>query len=129
MDEEAAVQRALAAWNEGIDAFIEVLAPDVEWHAPPGFPEGEVWYGHEAVAGILREVWKSVFRGQGVRPDQIARGREAWMLGGRQTVLHESGMTLEWEEFVVFQLEEGLIRRAWIFMDRETAARQAGLAD
>jgi len=36
-------------------------------------------------------------------------------------------MKLEWEEFVVFELEGDLIRRAWIFSDRKSAARQAGL--
>jgi len=41
MSEEEQVQRILAAWNRGIDAFVEFLAPDVEWCAPPGFPEGE----------------------------------------------------------------------------------------
>ena len=127
MSEEQAVQRALAAWNQGIDAFLERLSPDVEWHAPPGFPDGDVWYGHEAVAQILREVWTSIFKGQPIEPDELIRGRDAWLLGGRQSAKHESGMALEWEEFVVFQMEGDLIRRAWIFMDRESAARQAGL--
>jgi hypothetical protein len=38
-------------------------------------------------------------------------------------------MNLEWEEFVVIQLEGDLVRRAWVFSDRESAARQAGLDD
>jgi hypothetical protein len=129
MTEEEAVQRVLAAWNEGIDTFLEVLAPDVEWHAPPGFPEGEAWYGHEAVSQILREVWTSVFKGQPIKPDELIRGRDGWLLGGRQSALHESGMKLEWEEFVVFQMEGDLVRAAWIFMDRESAEKQAGLGD
>jgi hypothetical protein len=127
MSEEEEVRRILAAWNSGIDAFVEFLAPDVEWYAPPGFPEGEVWRGRDAVAEVLRGVFGSVFTGHGVDPDEIVRGRDAWLLGGRQTVTHGSGMTLEWEEFVVVQLEDGLVRRSWIFGDRESAARQAGL--
>jgi hypothetical protein len=129
MTEEQAVRRALDAWNQGMDAFVEVLAPDVEWHAPPGFPEGDVWQGREAVSQILREVWTSVFKGQRVEPDELRRGRHAWLLHGRQTAPHESGMTLEWDEFVVFQFEGDLVRRAWIFMDRESAEKQAGLED
>ena len=127
MSEEETVRRILAAWNSGIEAFVEFLAPDVEWYAPPDFPEGEVWQGRDAVAEVLRGVFGSVFTGQGVDPDEIVRGRDAWLLGGRQTVVHESGMTLEWEEFVVFQLEGDLVRRSWIFSDRESAARQAGV--
>ena len=127
MNEEQAVQRALGAWNRGIDAFIEVLAPDVEWHAPPGFPEGEVWRGREDVARVLREVWASVFKGQGVEPGELTRGPDGWLVGGRQSATHESGMALQWEEWVVFQLEGELVHRAWIFGDRESAARQAGL--
>jgi hypothetical protein len=36
-------------------------------------------------------------------------------------------MKLEWEEFVVFRMEGHLVRAAWIFMDRESAEKQAGL--
>ena len=41
MREEEAVNVALVAWNSGIDAFIERLAPDVEWHAPD--EDGRNW--------------------------------------------------------------------------------------
>jgi hypothetical protein len=126
-EEEETVQRMLTAWNSGIDAFVEMLAPDVEWHAPPGFPEGEVWKGRDAVAGVLRGVFGSVFKGAGVKPSELTRGTAGWLLGGRQTVVHDSGMTIEWEEFVVIELEDDRVRRAWIFTDRAQAARQAGL--
>ena len=127
MSEEETVRRILGAWNSGIDVFVECLAPDVEWYAPPGFPEGEMWQGRDAVAGVLRGVFGSVFKGAGVKPEELTRGRDAWLLGGRQTVVHESGMNLEWEEFVVIQLEGEFVRRAWVFSDRESAARQAGV--
>ncbi len=129
MSEEEAVQRALAAWNSGIDAFIEVLSPDIEWHAPPGFPEGDYWQGRDAVAQVLRSVFGSVFSGARVAPAELIRGPGGWLLGGRQSVEHESGMALDWEEFVVIQFEGDAIRRAWVFPDRESALRQAGLAD
>ena len=77
MNEEETVRRILAAWTTGIEAFVEFLAPDVEWYAPPGFPEGEVWKGREAVSEVLRGVFGSVFTGQGVDPDEIVRGRES----------------------------------------------------
>ena len=128
MDEEAALERALAAWTAGIEAFIDVLAPDVEWYPPPGFPEGDVWRGREAVASILREVWDSVLQGRGVEVHQVQRGPHRWMLSGRQAAAHESGMNLEWEEYVVFELNaDGLIRKAWVFTDLESARRQAGV--
>jgi predicted ester cyclase len=36
-------------------------------------------------------------------------------------------MKLEWEEFVVMQVDGELISRVWVFYDRAAAERQAGL--
>ena len=41
MSEEQAIRDAMEAWSErGIDGLLELVAPDVEWHAPPGFTGG-----------------------------------------------------------------------------------------
>ena len=39
----------------------------------------------------------------------------------------ERGMKLEWQEFVVVQFEDGLVRRLWVFYELDAAERQAGV--
>ena len=41
--------RRVAAWNKGVDEFVALMTPDVEFHAPPDFPEGDVWHGRDEV--------------------------------------------------------------------------------
>ena len=45
MTDEDTLRAANASWNEGgFDSFAAYLAPDVVWHAPPEYPEGDAWY-------------------------------------------------------------------------------------
>jgi hypothetical protein len=128
MSEEEAIRGAIEAWSErGIEGLLEVLAPDVEWHAPPGFTEGEVWHGRDAVAPVLREQFGSVFRMVRLEPDETVRGPGGWLVGGRVFATHHSGTTLDWNSYAVLQFERDLVRRIWVFPDRESAVRQAGL--
>jgi ketosteroid isomerase-like protein len=44
------VRRGYEAFSRGdVDAVLEVLHPDVEWHAPPTLPESGTLHGREAV--------------------------------------------------------------------------------
>ena len=48
------------SWNDGIDAFLEYLDPDVEWRPTPEGPLAGVYRGHDGVrdyVGRLREVF------------------------------------------------------------------------
>ena len=128
MSEEQAIRRAIEAWSErGVEGLLEVLAPDVEWHAPPGFTEGEVWHGRDAVAPVLREQFGSVFQMVRLEPSETVRGPGGWLVGGRVFATHDSGMTLDWVSYAVMQFEHELVNRIWVFSDRESAVRQAGL--
>jgi hypothetical protein len=127
MGEEESIQAAIAAWNKSVDDFVALLAPDVEFHAPPGFPDGDTWQGRDAVAPVLREMFGSVFTGVEYKVEDRTRGPGGWLLHARQSVDQERGMKLEWEEFVVMQLSGELISRVWVFYDRESATRKAGL--
>jgi hypothetical protein len=126
MDDEAAIEAAVAAWNTGVDEFVARLAPDVEFHAPPGFPDGDVWHGRDAVAPLLREMFGSVFTSVEYKVEDTTRGPGGWLLRARESVDQERGMKLEWEEFVVMQFQGGLISRMWVFYDEAQAREQAG---
>jgi hypothetical protein len=128
MSEEKLIRDAIEAWKErGIEGLLDLVAPDVEWHAPPGFIEGEVWHGRDAVAPVLREQFGSVFRMVQLEPAEIVRAPGGWLIGGRVFAAHDSGMNLDWTSYAVVQFEGQLVKRIWVFADRESAALQAGL--
>ena len=128
MNDREAIDAAVAAWNEGgPDAFLEHLAPDVEWHAAEGFPEGTVWHDRESLAPVMREQFGSVFTGARIELQEAVEGPGGWLVGGRQSAVHDSGVEVDWVSWFVVHLEDGLVRRIWLFMDREPALRQAGL--
>ena len=57
------VRRGFEVWNAGdMDAFRELLDPDVVWRPPEGWPEPGPYVGREAVMRQLeqlRETWDS----------------------------------------------------------------------
>ena len=129
MNEEATIRAAIDAWNGGgVDAFLECVTDDVEWHAPPNFPEGELWRGRDGVGAALREQFGTVFSSGRVDLRNVTGGSRAWLVEARHSVEGQaSGMDLAWPVFLVLELEGDLIRRMWAFLEREPAARQAGL--
>ena len=38
-----------------------------------------------------------------------------------------SGMHLNWTDYMVFRMEDGLIKELWVYRDRDEARRNAGL--
>jgi ketosteroid isomerase-like protein len=55
-----AVRGSYEALNRGdIDATVEVLAPDAEWHESAAFPGAGTFRGREAVRGFLEEFLES----------------------------------------------------------------------
>jgi SnoaL-like protein len=127
MREEEALEAMVAAWNTGVDEFVGRLAPDVELHAPPGFPDGDVWQGRDAVASLLHDMFGSVFKDVTYKVEDTTHGPGGWLLRARESVTQERGMKLEWEEFLVVQFEGDVVRRLWVFYELGAAQRQAGL--
>ena len=118
----------MAAWNDGgPDAFIKLLPPDVEWHAPPGFLQGEVWTDRDLLGDELREQFASVFTGGHIEVMDAEQGPNGWLICARQSGAHASGVEMEWRTFIVVQFEAEVPRRIWIFFDRDEAMRQAGI--
>ena len=127
MTDREAIDAAVAAWNErGPDGFLEFMAPDVEWHAPPGFLEGDVFRGRDALAPLLREQFGSVFTDARMELREAIECPHGWLIEGHQTARH-GGTEVDWQGWYVVHIENGLVQRMWVFMDREPAERQAGL--
>ena len=129
MREEEVIRAAFAAWSRGgFDAFLEYLAPDVEWHAPPNYPEGDVWHGREALAKDWRDQFDSVFSELRAEPLELFRAPRGWYAVVRSTARAEaSGIDVEWQVFFVLRLEDGRFKKAWLFLDEGDARERAGL--
>ena len=129
MKEEEVVRAAFAAWNDGgFDALLEYLAPDVEWHAPPDYPEGDVWHGREALARDWRDQFDSVFSESTVELAELLRAPQGWYAVIRSTARAEaSGMGVEWQTFFLTRLDEGRFKEVWLFLDEAQAREEAGL--
>ena len=123
------IRGAIDAWNEGgVDAFMEHVTADVEWHAPEGFPEGEVWAGRDAVAGALKDQFGTVFSSGRVEVRSVTRGPGGWLLAAHHSVEGQaSGMDLAWSVYLVLELEGDLIRRMSAFLEHDAAMHQAGI--
>ena len=129
MSDEQVIRGAIDSWNAGgVDAFMDHVTPDIEWHAPQGFPEGEHWHGRDAVAGALSDQFKAVFTSGRVKIRSMKPGPGGWLVAIHHAVEGQaSGMDLEWSVYVVFALEGDRIRKMSAFLKRDDALREAGL--
>ena len=127
MSEEQRIRAAVTAWNRGVDEFVALMTPEVELHAPPGFPDGDMWKGRDEVAAILHEMFGSVFSGVTYEVEDTVQGPGGWILHARESVRQERGMKLEWEEWTVIQFDGDLISEVRVFYDRDAAMKQAGV--
>ena len=129
MSDEDVIRAAVTAWNEGgVDAFLEHVAPDVEWRHPAGFPQGDVWLGRDELSREMHDQFDEVYDPGTVVVKSIEHGSDAWLITARHTTnARASGMELKWVAWYVWTIGDGLIRRSRIFLDREAAEREAGL--
>ena len=127
MTSERAIRTAVAAWNMGVEQFVARMTPDVEFHAPPGFPEGDMWKGRDNVAAVLHDMFGSVFNEVSYELHDLTRGRRGWLLRARESVKQERGLDLGWQEWTVIELDGELISGVWVFYDRAAAEEQAGV--
>jgi ketosteroid isomerase-like protein len=130
MSDEDVIRAAVEAWNEaGVEAFLEHVAPGIEWRHPPGFPQGDVWLGRDELSREMHDQFDELYDPGTVVVKEVVRGPEAWLVTVRHvTQARASGMELKWAAWYVWTIEGGLITRSLIFLDRKAAEREAGLA-
>lgn len=118
------------AWNRGDhDTFFAMLAPDVEWHDRPEYPDAGVYRGREAVIEHVRELVAPV------EANWEIVGVEA--LGDR-AVMHtrltlrgrSSGAAVADDVYPVVTVRDGLVARRENYSTHAEAVRaaQAGAA-
>jgi ketosteroid isomerase-like protein len=127
------VQRSWKAWIRGdLDGAFAEAHPDFEWNLShfPGWPDGEVFQGRDAVRGFF-ELWVSSW-------DSYEAGVEEFVDLGDDRVLtlcwqrgrgRESGAVAEMDWAQIYTLRNGQIVRCDNYAERAEALEAAGLSE
>jgi ketosteroid isomerase-like protein len=127
--ENVEVVRAMQeAFNQGNYATaLSALAPDVEWHAPPGLTIGkQVYRGHDAVReGFAR--WLNAWEEYRFDPTEIRDCGDHVLVTGIQSGRGRgSGVDVSLRTFHVYTLRDGQVTRMRTFDDRARALNATG---
>jgi ketosteroid isomerase-like protein len=115
----------LSGDNEGALAHYD---PEVEFDATIR-PEGRVYHGREGVAEAMR-VWTGTWEGWRVRTEELVDAGDKVLLVVRESGRGKgSGLEIDQQVFIVFELREGLIVRWRAFLDRGQACAEAGIEE
>jgi ketosteroid isomerase-like protein len=128
---ELARQSALA-WNDGgIDALLEYLDPDVEWHPAAESLEADIYRGHDGVrdyAGRIGEVFADI-RIEPLEVIEVDEDRviavSRWVGGGTES---EMEIDAKWAALISVGPNKKIVRFE-TFTDKAQALAAAGLRE
>lgn len=124
------VRLAILGWNErGVDAFIEVLDPEVEWHPPRESMEPGVYRGHEGVRDYFGRL-RGIFEEQRVESVDVTSVDQDAVLAVVHIVVPTAKFgRIDAEWAWLSTLRDGKAIRVETFVDRHEAFRVAGLRE
>jgi ketosteroid isomerase-like protein len=127
-DDLNTIREGYRAWNEG--GGESLMHPDIEWITPPEVPGGGTFVGKEATAGFLSnfEGTKGVLN-LSFQIQEIIPAAGQYLVISRAEGTGASGIAVpahDW--FHLIRLENGMVRRAELFLDRDQALEAAGLS-
>lgn len=129
MNDEDVIRSAVAAWNEGgVEAFLEHVAPGIEWRPPPGFPQGDLWRGRDELRRELQDQFGDVLEPGEVEVKSIEPVPAGSLVAVRHSVQGQaSGMDLWWDAWFIWTVEDGKVAKSLVFLNEKAARRAAGL--
>jgi ketosteroid isomerase-like protein len=125
------VRSSILGWNDrGVDAFVENVAPDVEFHAPKESMEPGIYRGPDGVRTYFDRV-SEMFEGQRVESVDVIDVDDTHVIAVVKAFVstpHFAGeVEMNWAW--LFTIENGLATRAETFTDRQQAIEAAGLRE
>ena len=103
---------------------IDLCHDEVEWHWPATTPGASVFRGHEGVTQGL-EQWSESWEELDMQPEEILDEGDYVLAMLRYRMRGAgSGVYLEAPVAHLHQLEDGLLRRWWMFGDADKARRR-----
>ena len=127
------VKRSWEAWIRGdLDALFETFDPAVEWDTTSfeGWPEDDVYYGHEGVRRFFEEWLASWERYEaGVEEYLDADGDRVLVLCWQRGFGPGSHVLVQMDWAQICTLKRGLICGMEAYSDRREALEAAGLSE
>lgn len=125
--------RGTEAYNRGdVDALLEELDPEVEWHSALLIPfggEATVSRGHDGVREVLGEVYEALAEIHLDYSDIRDLGERIVGIGRIRTRGNLSGAVTEMEFGTVTDMKDGKGIRIWTYLDPQEALEAAGLEE
>jgi ketosteroid isomerase-like protein len=123
MDNTALARAGLEAFNRGdMEAVVGFLHPEIEMHVSPRMMNAGTWHG---IDGYMEGVggWGDAWENLHFEITGIEEADERTVLVGvRQTALgRESGVPVEMDAVLLFEVVDGRARRFQVHPDRESA--------
>ena len=125
------VREAINAFSDqGIDAALEYLDPELEWWAPPEWLEDRLYKGHQGLRR-LAEFWGQQFDEYRLDPErfvELGEGRVAALLHQRGRI-KGSRVPIEQPIGWIARIEDGLVKEIWVYFSWEATLEAAGLGE
>jgi ketosteroid isomerase-like protein len=114
------IRLAYAAYSRGeVDAVLDLMHPDVEWHPPPTSVDPHPLQGREAVRDYLAP---DFFEDQTAEPIEVIEEGDRIMVVARVRARgRESGVEIDGTAFHLWTVADGRAARFAAFVDREQA--------
>jgi ketosteroid isomerase-like protein len=110
-----------------LDAYLELVDPEAEWHVAREDPDTGVHHGREEVRGYL-ERWIDSFSDLHIRMEEThVAGDQVLAVLHMQGHGSESGAPFDQRVSFIFSLRNGLVTKVEEFFDHGEALRAAGL--
>jgi ketosteroid isomerase-like protein len=125
------VRSSILGWNErGVDAFVENVAPDAEFHPPKESFEPGIYRGPDGVRTYFERTGETFERRrlESVDMIEVDDTRVIAVVKVFVTTPHFAGeVEMNWASLVT--IENGLMTRMETFTDRQQALEAAGLSE
>jgi ketosteroid isomerase-like protein len=128
-----AFKRGTDAYNHrDVDALLEELDPEVEWHSALLIPfggEGTVGRGHSGILKVLGEVYEALAEIHLDYSEIRDLGDRIVGIGRIRTRGKQSGVETEMAFGTVTDMKNGKAIRIWTYLDPQEALEAAGLSE
>ena len=111
-----------------LQAWLDLLSPEVEWHMASDEPDARTLHGHEGVLALLADTVATFDSFEFQVEEIIDAGESVVVVTRMRGVGKGSGAQVDLPETLVFDIEAGRAWRVREYRERDEALQVVGLA-
>jgi uncharacterized protein len=125
------VRMAYDAFERGdLDAVSQLQAPTIEWQTSVEDPDAATHRGRAAVRRYIEGYMETFPRLRADLEECVEAGGDRVLATVRYTGrARASGMDMDWRQWLIYTIEDGMIVRSAEYFDRDQALGAAGLSE